>query len=196
MRALLETSNHSLQLFSQWRLGWAQGIHGLGTALVADRDRALADTIFHVLAARFAPAEDRGEDAGGAPVWVLLRREAADHLLHGAVHVLILVRVDDRVHEGVEQCQKQEPPFHVLQATLRAIQAVEQQNNQARGPAHDEGPWRERKASNRCSDLRLLIQVSSDPALSQRHQETFRICFDNCKAHSHLSPEHFETWAC
>lgn len=173
-----------------------QGIHGLGTVLVADRDRALADTIFRVLAARFAPAEDRGEDAGGAPVRVLLWREAADHLLHGAVHVLILVRVDDRVHEGVEQCQKQEPPFHVLQATLRAIQAVEQQNHQARGPAHDEGPWRERKASNRCSDLRLLIQVSSGPALSQRHQETFRICFENCKAHFHLSPEHFETWAC
>lgn len=131
-----------------------EGTRGLGTALVADR--ALAETVFRVLAACVAPAEDRGEDSGWAPLWVLLR-EAADHLLHGAVHVLILVRVDDGVHEGVEQRQQQEPPFHMLQATLRTIQTVKQQNHQARGPAHDKGPWRDRKASNRHSELRLLI---------------------------------------
>lgn len=116
----------------------------------------MADTIFRVLAARIAPAEDCGGDAGGPPLRVLLR-EAADHLLHGVVHVLILVGVDDRVHEGVEQGQQQEPTFHVLQAALLTIQAVQQQNDQARGPAHHKGPWKERKASNRCSDLRLLI---------------------------------------
>lgn len=100
--------------------------HSLGTVLVADR--ALAGTVFLILAARVAPAEDGGGDAGGTSVWVLLLREAADHLLHGAVHVLVLVGVDDGVHDGVEQRQQQEPPFHVLHATPCAVQAVEQQN--------------------------------------------------------------------
>lgn len=101
--------------------GRAEGTRSLGTALVADG--VLADAVLRVLAACITPAEDCGGDAGGPPLWVLLR-EAADHLLHGAVHVLILVGVDDRVHEGVEQGQQQEPTFHVLQATLLAIQAV------------------------------------------------------------------------
>lgn len=163
-------------------------VHILGAALA---DRALADTVFHVLAARVAPAEHRGGDAGGAPLRVLLLREAADHLLHGAVHVLILVGVDDGVHDGVEQRQQQEPLFHVLHAALPAVQAVEQQNHQARRPAHDKGPWRGREGSNRRSDLRLLTDVSSRPAFSQRHQGTLRIGFDNCKASFHPSSEHW-----
>lgn len=152
---MLETGNHSQQLSSRCRLG-GRAAPGSGAALVADG--ALADTILHVLAARVAPAEDRGGDAGGPPLRVLLLREAADHLLHGAVHVLVLVGVDDGVHEGVEQGQQQEPPFHMLQVALLAVQAVQQQHHQARGPAHHEGPWREREASNRHSDPGLLLQ--------------------------------------
>lgn len=82
---------------------------------------------------------------GGPPLWVLLLREAAEHLLHGAVHVLILVGVDDGVHDGVKQRQQQEPPFHMLHVAPRAVQAVEQQNHQTWCPAHDKGPWRERE---------------------------------------------------
>lgn len=107
----------------------------------------MTDTVFLILAARVAPAGDGGGDAGGASLRVLLLREAADHLLHGAVHVLVFVGVDDGVHDRVEQRQQQEPPFHVLHATLRAVQAIQQQNHQARGPAHDEGPCSDRKGS-------------------------------------------------
>lgn len=149
----LETGHHSQQRPPVEAGG--RGRRGLGAALVADG--ALADAVLRVLAARVAPAEDRGGDAGGPPLRVLLLREAADHLLHGAVHLLVFVGVDDGVHEGIEQRQQQEPPFHVLQAAFLAIQAVEQQNHQARGPANHEGPWRERETSNRCSDLRLLL---------------------------------------
>lgn len=140
-----ETGSHSQQLLSQRWPGGHGDTHGLGAALAADR--AFADIVFLILAARVAPAEDGGGDAGGASLWALLLREAADHLLHGAVHVLVLVGVDDGVHDGVEQRQQQEPPFHVLHATLRAVQAVQQQDDEARGPAHDEGPCRERRGS-------------------------------------------------
>jgi hypothetical protein len=44
-------------------VGNGRGVHSLGSALIADR--ALANTIFHVLATRVTPAEDGGGDAGG-----------------------------------------------------------------------------------------------------------------------------------
>ena len=138
----METGNHSESLFSPRRPGWARGRRSLRAAFVAD---GASVVILHILAApRVAPAEDHGREAGGPPLRVLLLREAAEHPLHGAVHVLVLVGVDDGVHDGVEQRQQQEPPLHVLHVAPRAVQAVEQQNHQARRPAHDEGPWRER----------------------------------------------------
>lgn len=148
--------------FPRGGLGGQRGVQSLGTAFIADC--ALANTILYALAACVTPAEDRGGDARGTPLWVLLR-EAADHLLHGAVHVLVLVGVDDGVHDGVKQCQQQEPPFHVLHTTLPAIQAIEEQNHQAWGPAHHECPCKERRGSNRRSDLRVLIQVFFSPSL-------------------------------
>lgn len=108
----------------------------------------MANTIFHALAARVAPAEDGGGDAGRLPLRVALLPEA-DHLLHGAVHVLILVRVDDGVHDRVEQGQQQEPAFHVLYAALRAVQAVQEQHYQARGPAHYKRTWEREEQATR-----------------------------------------------
>lgn len=63
---------------------------------------AVADAVLQVLAASVAPAVDGGGDARGAPLGVAVLRGAADHLPHGAVHVLVLVRVDDGVHDRVE----------------------------------------------------------------------------------------------
>lgn len=138
----METGNHSESLFCPRRPGWARGRCSLRAAFVAD---GASVVILHIVAApRVAPAEDHGRQARGPPLRVLLLREAAEHPLHGAEHVLVLVGVDDGVHDGVEQRQQQEPPLHVLHVAPRAVQAVEQQNHQARRPAHDEGPWRER----------------------------------------------------
>lgn len=119
----------------------ARGGRSSGVAVAAHR--AVAHAVSRVLAAGVAPAEDGGGDAGGA-LWVLLRGQAADHLPHGAVHVLVLVGVDDGVHDRVEQREQEEPPFHVLHPTLRAVQAVQEQHQQAGGPAHHKGPCRER----------------------------------------------------
>lgn len=119
----------------------------------------MAATVFLILAARVAPAEDGGGEAGGTSVQVPLLREAADHLLHGAVHVLVLVGVDDGVHDRVQQRQQQEPPFDMLHATLRTVQAIKQQNHQAWGPAHDKGPCGETKGRG-CLLGFLLAQLS------------------------------------
>lgn len=101
---------------------------------------ALANTVFYVLAACVTLAEHGGGHTGGAPLRVVLLAEAADHFLHGAVHVLIFVRVDNRVHDRVKQRQQQEPPFHMLHATLCAVKAIQKQHHQARRPAHHKCP--------------------------------------------------------
>lgn len=95
---------------------------------------------------------DGGGDAGGAPLSAAVLRGAADHLPHGAVHVLVLVRVDDGVHDGVEQRQQQEPALHMLHAALLAVQAIQQQHHETRRPAHHEGTCREKGRSKSCPD--------------------------------------------
>lgn len=98
---------------------------GLGAVFSAHR----VDAVLQVLAAGVTPAVDGGGDAGGAPLGLAVLRGAADHLPHGAVHVLVLVGVDDGVHDRVEQRQQQEPALHVLNVALRAVQAIEQQHH-------------------------------------------------------------------
>jgi hypothetical protein len=48
----------------------------------------------------------------------------------------------------------------VLHVTLLAVQAVQQQNHQTRGPAHHEGACRKKGRSKGCSDLYMLTGVS------------------------------------
>lgn len=184
----METGTHSKHLFSPRRPGWAEGHRSLRAALVAD---GASVVILHILAARrVAPAEDHGGEAGGPPLRVLLLREAAEHPLHGAVHILILVGVDDGVHDGVEQRQQQEPPFHVLDVAPRAVQAVEQQNHQAWRPAHDEGPWRERERKQQALRRQVNYLGFFSPRLPSVASRDLRICFDNCKANFQTSSKH------
>lgn len=73
------------------------------------------------------------------PVDVLLPLTAQD-LPEGGAHLLVAVGVDDGVHGGVELGEKQEELF-VGEDVAAGAEDVEQKDDQAGGPADDEGTW-------------------------------------------------------
>lgn len=163
----METSNNTVHAWAllDGRVSLAalspaeEGRDVLGLGAIFSAHGALADAVLQVLAAGVAPAVDGGGDAGGAPLGVAVLRGTADHLPHGVVHVLVLVRVDDGVHDRVEQRQQQEPALHVLHVALLAVQAVQQQHHQPWGPAHHEGACGEKSGrSEGCLNLGMLLQ--------------------------------------
>lgn len=70
------------------------------------------------------------------PVDILLPLTAQD-LPEGGAHLFVSVGVDDGVHGGVELSQKQEELFVGEDVTFGA-EDVEEEDDQARGPADDE----------------------------------------------------------
>lgn len=76
------------------------------------------------------------------PHGALAPRAAADaayQVLEGGPHLLVLVGVDAGVHDGVEHGQQQQPALQLHHLAGPTVQAVQQENHQARGPADHEG---------------------------------------------------------
>lgn len=87
---------------------------------------------------------DRGGRAVGALAAVgALLPLAAEDLPEGGAHLLVTVRVDDGVHGRVELGQQQEELL-VGQHVAAGAEDVQQQDDQPRRPAHDEGACKRR----------------------------------------------------
>lgn len=86
--------------------------------------------------------------------------DAARQVLEGGPHFLVLVGIDAGVHDGVEHRQQQQPALQLHDVTVAAVDAVQQENNQAGGPAEHEG------ACNRSHTVRLDFRGSSGAGLS------------------------------
>lgn len=65
--------------------------------------------------------------------------DAAQQVLEGGPHLLILVGVDAGVHDGVQHRQQQQPALQLHDVARATVEAVQQQNHQAGGPADHEG---------------------------------------------------------
>lgn len=79
-------------------------------------------------------------DAGVRPMLAAVRTEAAEDPPEGAAHVLVPVRVDDGVHQGVALGQDQEVLLK-LQNIDAVAHAVQQQQDQAWCPADNKTSW-------------------------------------------------------
>lgn len=75
--------------------------------------------------------------------------DAARHVLEGGPHLLVLVGVDAGVHDGVQHRQQQQPALQLHHVAGAAVEAVQQEDHQAGGPADHEG------ACNRSGTVRL-----------------------------------------
>lgn len=76
----------------------------------------------------------------GCAVDVLLALAAQD-LPEGGAHLLVAVGVDDGVHGGVELGEEQEELL-VGEDIAADAEHVQEEDDEARGPAHDEGTWK------------------------------------------------------
>ena len=92
-------------------------------------------------------AQHRVVDGRRRPVWSLRCRPVdvllpltAQDLPEGGAHLLVTVGVDDWVHGGVELSEKQEELF-IGEDVAAGAEDVEQEDDEARGPADDEGTW-------------------------------------------------------
>ncbi len=55
-------------------------------------------------------------------------------VLDGGPHFLVSVGVDDRVHDGVENSEEQQPAFKFQDIALFALESVQKQNHKSRSP--------------------------------------------------------------
>lgn len=100
----------------------------------------LNNAIFNVVARDIrAPAENCWGDARWASLLALILRGAANHPFHGSPHLIIFVWINNWIHDRVQQGQEKEPPFNILNPTVSTVQAIKQQDDQARGPADNKG---------------------------------------------------------
>lgn len=65
--------------------------------------------------------------------------DAAHQVLEGGPHFLVLVGIDAGVHDRVEHRQQQQPSLQLHDVTGAAVEAVQQENHQAGGPAEHKG---------------------------------------------------------
>ncbi|TNN69109.1 hypothetical protein EYF80_020692 [Liparis tanakae] len=84
----------------------------------------------HTLPAHTRQLETRGQADAAAATAV------------AAVAALRSTRVDARVHDGVEYSQEQQQAFGFLDVTAGTVEAVQEQNHQARSPADHKGPFK------------------------------------------------------
>ncbi|XDV22231.1 hypothetical protein PO909_027174 [Leuciscus waleckii] len=64
---------------------------------------------------------------------------AAHQVLDGGPHFLVSVRVDDRVYDGVEDGEEQQPAFEFQDIALVALEAIHEQNHKSRSPTDHKG---------------------------------------------------------
>lgn len=59
---------------------------------------------------------------------------ATHQVLDGGPHFLVSVGVDDRVHDGVEDGEEQQPAFEFQDVALFTLKSVQKQNHKSRSP--------------------------------------------------------------
>lgn len=101
--------------------------------------------IFHLLRGDLTVASVlcRAERPGVGLSRALAPRPVADatsQILDGRPHLLILVGVDAGVHDRVEHSQQQQPTLQLGHMAFGAVEAVQEQDDQAGSPTHYEGP--------------------------------------------------------
>lgn len=93
-------------------------------------------TVASVLGRAEGPSVGLGRALPSRPV-----ADAARQVLDGGPHLLVLVGVNAGVHDRVEHRQQQQPTLQLGHVAFGAVEAVQQQDDQAGSPTHDKGPW-------------------------------------------------------